>query len=65
MGERRVQLHLFLTSTLDGGEWPAAGPGRFTPMERAPGTNWIVGWVGPRAGLDEEAKGRNPCLCRK
>jgi hypothetical protein len=22
------------------------------PWERAPGTHWIGGWVGPRAGLD-------------
>jgi hypothetical protein len=27
-------------------------PGRFTPKERAPGTHWIGGWVGPRAVLD-------------
>jgi hypothetical protein len=27
--------------------------GRFTPKERAPGTHWIGGWVGPRAGLDK------------
>jgi hypothetical protein len=30
--------------------------GRFTPRERAPGTHWIGGWVGPRAGLDYEEK---------
>jgi len=24
----------------------------FTPRERAPGTHWIGGWVGPRAILD-------------
>jgi hypothetical protein len=24
----------------------------FTPGERAPGTHWIGGWVGPRTGLD-------------
>jgi hypothetical protein len=23
------------------------------PGERAPGTHWIRGWVGPRAGLDD------------
>jgi hypothetical protein len=34
----------FLTLALDGG--------RFTPGERAPGTHWIGGWVGPRTGLD-------------
>jgi hypothetical protein len=26
-----------LTSALDGGEWSASRPGRFTPRERAPG----------------------------
>jgi hypothetical protein len=43
-----VWLHAFLTSALGGGEWPASRPGRFTPKERAPGTHWIGGWVGPR-----------------
>jgi len=41
-----------LTSALDGGEWSASRPGRFTPRERARGTYWIGGWVGPRAVLD-------------
>jgi hypothetical protein len=26
------------------------------PRERAPGTHWIEGWVGPRAGLDDVVK---------
>jgi hypothetical protein len=26
------------------------------PRERAPGTHWIGGWVGPRAGLDDMEK---------
>jgi hypothetical protein len=30
-----VQLHEFLTAALDGGEWSASRPSRFTPMERA------------------------------
>jgi hypothetical protein len=34
------------------GVWSAVRPGRFIPWERAPGTHWIGGWVGPRAGLD-------------
>jgi hypothetical protein len=42
--------HEFLTSALGGGEWPALGPGHFTPGEGAPTTHWIVGWVGLRAG---------------
>jgi hypothetical protein len=42
-----VLTHVFLTSALAGSEWLASRPGRFTP-----GTHWIGGWVGPRAGLD-------------
>jgi len=48
----------FLTSTLDGGEWSASRPGRFTLRERAPGTHWIGGWVGPRAAVVEMGQGR-------
>jgi hypothetical protein len=51
-----VQRHAFLTSELDGGEWPTSLPGRFTPRESAPGTHWIGGWVGPRAVLDTVVK---------
>jgi hypothetical protein len=49
-----------LTSALDGGEWSASRPGRFTPRERAAGTHWIGGWVGPRTGLDAGAKRKIP-----
>jgi hypothetical protein len=45
-----------LNSALDGDEWSASRPGRFTPKERAPGTHWIGGWVGPRAVLDAVVK---------
>jgi hypothetical protein len=31
---------------------------RFTPGQRAPGTHCIGGWVGPRAGLDPEVRGK-------
>jgi hypothetical protein len=44
--------------TLDGVEWSASRPGRFTPRERAPVTHWIGGWVGPRAVLDAVVKRR-------
>jgi hypothetical protein len=40
-----------LFSALEGGEWSASRPGRFTP-----GTHWIPGWVNPRAGLDAVKK---------
>jgi hypothetical protein len=55
-GEVNVQIHIFLTSALAGGEWSASRSGRFTSGERAAGTHWIGGWVYPRAGLDAVEK---------
>jgi hypothetical protein len=43
-------------SALARGEWSASRPCRFTPKERAPGTHWIGGWAGLRAGLDNVEK---------
>jgi len=43
-----------LTSALDGGEWSASRPVRFTPRERAPGTHWIGGWVGQSSRYPSE-----------
>jgi hypothetical protein len=60
MGEGRYSSKHSLTSALDGGEWSASRPGRFTPRERAPGTHWIGGWVGPRAVLDAVVKRKIP-----
>jgi hypothetical protein len=40
-------------------EWSVSRPGRFTTGEIAPGTQWIGGWVGPRAGLDVMEKRKN------
>jgi hypothetical protein len=54
-----------LTSALDGGEWSASRPGRFTTRERGPGTHWIGGWVGPRAVLDAAVKRKIPSPRRK
>jgi hypothetical protein len=51
-----IWIHIFLTSALVGGEWSASRPYRFIPGERGPGTQWIGGWVGPRAGLDDVEK---------
>jgi hypothetical protein len=53
------------TSALDGGEWSASRPGRFTPRERAPVTHWIGVWVGPRAVLDAVVKRKIPSLRRE
>jgi hypothetical protein len=35
-------------------------PAALSPRERAPGTHWIEGWVGPRAILDTMAKRKIP-----
>jgi hypothetical protein len=37
---------------------------RFTPGERTPGTHCTGGWVGPRAGLDTEDRGKILFFCR-
>jgi hypothetical protein len=60
-GGMDVQLIAFTTSALAEGEWSASRPGRFTVGERAPGTHWIGGWVGPRASVKAVAKKKNPC----
>jgi len=57
-GGVELQLHAFLNFALDGGEWSASRPGRFTPEEKAPGTRWTAGWVNPqnRSGRGGEEK---------
>jgi hypothetical protein len=57
-----VYIHIFLTSALGGGEWSSSLPGRFNPGERAPGTLWIGGWVGPIAGLEHMEKRKSLTL---
>jgi hypothetical protein len=42
----------FPTSAADGGVWSVSRAGHLTSGERALGTHWTGGWVGPRAGLD-------------
>jgi hypothetical protein len=54
-----ISIHS-LTSALDGGEWSASRPGRFTPKERATHTHSIGDWVGPRADLDTVVKRKIP-----
>jgi hypothetical protein len=40
-----INLLLFLTSTLDKGEWSPLRNGRFTPEDRAPDKQWVGGWL--------------------
>jgi hypothetical protein len=70
-GKVDVQIHVFLTLALVGGEWSASRSSRFTPEERAPGAHFIGGWVGPRTGLDDMEKrkflllpGLNVCMSK-
>jgi hypothetical protein len=49
-----------MTSALDGGEWSASRPSRFTPREGASGTHCIGGWLGPRASRDAMVKREIP-----
>jgi hypothetical protein len=64
-GRKEVQLLLILNLGTRWGwvvsvtPWP-----RFTPGKRTPGTHWIEGWVGPRAGLDAGVRRKILCLCR-
>jgi hypothetical protein len=51
-----VEIHVFFNSALAVGEWSASRPGRFNTRERTPGTNFIGGWVDPRADLDDVEK---------
>jgi hypothetical protein len=65
LGGEEYSSYSFSTSALDGGEWSASRPCRaFTPGESTPGTHFTGGWVGPRAGLDSEARGKIICPCR-
>jgi hypothetical protein len=60
LGECKYSSIHRLTSALDGGKWSASRPGRFIPRERAPGTHWRGGWMGPRAVLDAVVKRKIP-----
>jgi hypothetical protein len=54
--QRRYSSYSFSNSALDGGEWSASRPGRaLAPGKR---THCTGGWVGPKAGLDTEARGK-------
>jgi hypothetical protein len=55
----------FITSALDGDEWPASCPGRFIPGERPPACTLDRGPGRPRAGPDAVEKGKFFCFSRE
>jgi hypothetical protein len=57
LGERSYSSYSFLTSALD----EVSGQ-RHAPTALCP--HCTGGWVGPRAGLDTEARGKILCPCR-
>jgi hypothetical protein len=63
--ERRYSSYSFLALTLDGGEWSASRPGRALLWGKDRGTHCTVGWVGPRASLDTEGRGKILFACRE
>jgi hypothetical protein len=48
----------FTTSALDGASGQRHARPLFTPRERTPDTHCTVGWVGPRAGVNTEIRGK-------
>jgi len=62
-GERRHSSCSFLISTLDGVSGQSHMLAALIPLESTTSTNWTGGWVGPRAGLNAEARGKILGLC--
>jgi hypothetical protein len=62
---RGVSSYSFLTSVLDGGgDLSASRPGRALALGKDTDTHWTGGWVGVRAGLDTDARGKILYLCQ-
>jgi hypothetical protein len=61
--EVKVQVHSFLTLTLDGGEWSVSCPNHFTPGESAPSAHLVGGWVGHTASLNASEKRKISYSC--
>jgi len=55
-----MQLQISLKSTLDGGGWSASSFSYILPGERALGSYWVGGWLGPRVGVNTAVTMRNP-----
>jgi hypothetical protein len=67
LGGEEYSAYSFLTSALEGGgglRGQRHAPAALCPGERTPGTHCTGGWVGLRAGLDTEVRGKLLCPCR-
>jgi hypothetical protein len=51
-GKVLLVVMIFLTSAQDGGKWSASRLFCFVPRERALGTHWTRGCMGPGVGMD-------------
>jgi hypothetical protein len=65
LGERRYSSYSFLTSALDGLSGQRHAQAALCLGEMTLGTHCTGGWVGLRAGLDTEVRGKIPCPCRE
>jgi hypothetical protein len=59
----RVYSSCSLAPAPDGGSGQRQAPAALYPRERTPRTHCTGGWMGPRAGLDTEGRGKILCLC--
>jgi hypothetical protein len=59
----RYTIPLFFILALDGGEWSASHPSRFTPGRIC--THWTGDWVGLRTSLDAVEERLLPCIILK
>jgi len=64
-GGLETQLHSFLISALDGGEWVNFTPYLPYPREETPvPIEWEAACMGPAAGLVDPEKRKISCPCR-
>jgi hypothetical protein len=64
-GGVEICIHVFFTSSLDGGELSFSRPGSFIPGVIVSGTNWTGDWLGPRVDLGAVKKTKISCPCRE
>jgi hypothetical protein len=63
-GERSYSSYSFTTPALDGVSGQRHTPAALYPRERIQSTHCTGRWMGPRAALDTEVRGKILCHCR-